>query len=297
MRTTRLKYAVAVLTGTAVLAACGTESGDHGRTVGDGGAKTTTDTTDIAGIRWVPQKVTVDGKEYTLPTDDENPRLDDAHITIRPGKAEPDIAGDDTGGTVGCNHFGAAAALDGDTLKITDLASTAMACHGPVQKFEQRFLSVFDGTLKIAVEERDGTKTLTLTSTDGDSITLSEGTAEPAPALKGTRWTIDTLISGKGDDGTARSLPKGVKAHLTLAADGTASGSLGCNTFRGKATVKDGTIAFGPLATTRKVCAGPEMKTERELIDILAGKVSYQQEQRNLTLTAASGQGLSARAK
>ncbi|CCK29078.1 lipoprotein [Streptomyces davaonensis JCM 4913] len=296
-RTTSVKYAAAALAGTAVLAACGTESGSGSGSVGDG--EKTKKATDIADTRWVPQKVTVDGKEYGLPTEDKHFRVDQAYVVLKPGAAEPDVSGGDSGGTVGCNDFGADVEIEGDTVKITDLASTAMGCPGPVQEFEERFLSVFTGTLKAAVEEREGAKTLTLTSKDGDSITLGEGAAkdEPEPALKGTKWTIDTLVSGKGDDSTAKSLPKGTKAHLTLGEDGTASGNLGCNNFRGEAAVKNGTIEFGRLSTTRMLCEGPVMKAEQEMIDILTGKVSYQQKDQTLTLTKASGDGLVAHAK
>ncbi|MBC2906593.1 META domain-containing protein [Streptomyces cupreus] len=295
-RTTSVKYAAAALAGTAVLAACGSESGSGSSTVGDG-EKTTKAADVIADTRWVPQKVTVDGKEYELPTGEKNFRVDEAHITFKPGAAEPDVGGGESGGTVGCNSFGADVEIDGDTVKITDLAQTEIGCPGPVQEFEEKFTSVFTGTLKAKIEEEGGAKVLTLTRADGDSITLREGAEEPEPALKGTKWTIDTLVSGKGDDAVAESLPKGAKAHLTLAEDGTASGNLGCNNFRGKATVKDGTIEFGPLSTTRMLCEGPVMKAEQEMIDILSGKVSYQQKDQELTLTAASGDGLVAHAK
>lgn len=285
------------LAGTAVLAACGTESG-RGEAGGDGGNTKVVNTEDvIADTYWVPQKVTVDGKTYTLPKDDDRFRVDEAHITFKPGTTEPDVSGGNSGGTVGCNSFGADVAIEGDTVKLTDLASTAMGCAGPVGEFEGKFLSVFGGTLKAAVGDSDGKKTLTLKTTGGDSITLREGTPAPSPDLVGTRWTIDTLLSGTGDDGTASSLPEDAKAHLTLTKDNKVTGSLGCNTFNGKATVKDGTIEFGPLATTRKICSQPVMKTERELTEILAGKVSYQQKQESLTLTADSGKGLAARAE
>lgn len=300
-RTTSVKYAAAALAGTAVLAACGTESGSDSGSVGDGGKTTrSTRAADIADTRWVPQKVTVDGKTYELPTEDKQFRVDEAHIVFKPGTSKPDEGGGESGGSVGCNDFGADVEIDGDTVKITDLVSTAMGCPGPVQEFEERFQSVFTGTLKAAIEDRDGTKTLTLTRGDGDSMTLTEGPAkgaEPKPTLEGTKWTVDTLVSGKGDDATAQSLPKGAKPHLTLSEDGSVSGNLGCNNFRGKATVKDGTIQFGPLSTTRMLCEGPVMKAERELTEILAGKVSYQQKDQELTLTAASGDGLVARAK
>lgn len=285
--------------GAALLAACGTESGDSngndsGSAAGDG--EKVTRTTDITDIEWLPRTVTVDGKTYTLPTGDKN-LPNDPHITFKPGTTDPEIDGGESGGSVGCNTFGADVEIDGDTVKITDLVQTLIGCGGRLGEFEAKFTSVFEGTHKATVAERDGTRTLTLTSTDGDSITLGEKKAVDEPALTGTRWTIDTLISGKGDDGTASSLPEDAKAHLTLTKDNKVTGSLGCNTFTGKATVTDGTIDFGPLATTRKVCSQPVMKTERELTEILAGKVSYQQKQGSLTLTADSGKGLAARAE
>ncbi|MER6671942.1 META domain-containing protein [Streptomyces sp. NPDC000983] len=291
-RTTHAKYTAAALTGMALLAACGTESGSDSGAVGDGG-KTKKDAA-IADTRWVPQRVTVDGREYALPTDVKEFRVDEAHIVFKPGTTEPGMGGGRSGGTVGCNGFGADVTVDGDTVRITDLGSTAMGCPGPVQKFEERFLSVFTGTLEADVQGRDGTRTLTLTRGDGDSITLKEGPVknEPEPALTGTEWTVDTLTQGK----TAESLPKGVEVHFTLAEDGTVSGSLGCNKFRGEATVKDGVIDFGRLSTTRMLCEGPAMKTERAMIDILSGKVSYQQKDRTLTLTNPPGQGLIAKA-
>ncbi|NEB05312.1 META domain-containing protein [Streptomyces sp. SID13726] len=268
-RTTRVKCAALAAVGTTLLAACGTESGTGHDTIVDG--EKTTSTTGIADVEWVPQKVTVDGKEYVLPKNAE-----DAHIGFAPGTADPDVGGGDSGGSVGCNSIGADAEIDGDTVRITDLVQTLMGCPDPLGAFEAQFTSVFEGTHKAKVTERDGTRTLTLTSQEGDTITLRE---KAPPALKGTRWVIDT------------------KAHLTLGKDDTVTGSLGCNTFRGEAVVKGGVIDFGRLATTRMTCGPAAMKTERELAGILSGKVSYQQKRDSLRLTAASGESVTARAE
>lgn len=268
-RTTRVKCAALAAVGTTLLASCGTESGTGRDTITDGDKVTGAGA--VADVEWLPQKVTADGKEYVLPKNAE-----DAHITFRPGTADPDVGGGESGGSVGCNSIGADAEIDGDTVRITDLAQTLIGCPGAIGEFETQFTSVFEGTHKAKVTERDGVRTLTLTTPAGDSITLREMTS---PALKGTRWAI------------------GSKAHLTLGRDNTVTGSLGCNTFHGQATVKGGTIVFGRLATTRMVCSGPVMKTERELAEILSGKVSYQQERDSLTLTTASGKDLRARAE
>ena len=304
-----VRNAAAVLVGIAVLAACGTESGSGSVGAGSTPRSSATpktpktpkasETPDIGDIRWVPLKVSVDGKDFAFPTGDAA-RLRDAGVTFEPGAADPD-GGGLSGGSVGCNSFGADVEIEGDTVKVTDLAMTAVGCEKAVGEFEGKFIDVFTGTLKAAVEDRDGTKILTLTRNNGDSITLREGATETGPALKGTRWTIDTLLSGKGDDASAASLPDDSEAYLILTKDNRISGGLGCNTFKAEATVKDGTkggtIELGPLATTRMVCTDTAAETERELTEILTGKLSYQRERDVLTLTAASGKGLAAHAK
>ncbi|MFC8429947.1 META domain-containing protein [Streptomyces sp. NPDC057253] len=273
-RTTRVKCAALTAVGTTLLAAaCGTESGTGSDGVTDRG--TTSRPAGIADVEWLPQKVTVKGKEYVLPKDVDT--FQDAGIVFKPdADATRDDDGGESGGSVGCNSIGADAEIDGDTVRITDLVQTLIGCPDPLGEFEERFVEVFEGTHKAEVSERNGVTTLTLTRPGGDSITFRE---KKAPALKGTRWSL------------------GKNAYLVLTKNDTVTGSLGCNTFRGKAVVKDGTIAFGPLATTRMMCSGPVMKAERELAGILSGKVSYQQERDSLKITKAAGRSVTARAE
>ncbi|MGW1027790.1 META domain-containing protein [Streptomyces sp. NPDC002577] len=290
-RVMKVTYAAVGLFGSAALTACGTQAGNGSGQVGGD--------VPVAGIRWVPEKLTVDGKDIPLPE-----KAHDAHVTFEPGAAKPGEAGGESGGSVGCNSIGADVEVSGDTVSVSDVASTSMGCLGPVQKFEEQFLHIFRGDLEATITQpEDEPKTLTLTGDDGDSITL---TSEPAPPLTGTTWTVDALIGGKGA-GAAEPLPKDArgKAYLVLSSkdgnDGTVHGSLGCNTFSGKATIRDGsdgTIEFGRLATTRKLCSAPVMKTENEIKEILDGKkVAYEKEHDVLTLTADSGKALTARAE
>ncbi|MDH6451246.1 heat shock protein HslJ [Streptomyces sp. SAI-119] len=266
-RTTYAKYAAAALAGTTVLAACGTEPAGSG-------AKDVAPLADtITDASWVPKKVTVDGKDYVLPG---KAALKKARITFATGTPDPDTGGGESGGSVGCNNIGADVDIRGDTVRVTDLVRTLIGCPGALGEFEEKFVGVFDNDLKARLDGPPGARTLTLTSPEDDAITLRE---EKPPALKGTRWSL------------------GENAHLILTKNNTVTGSLGCNTFNGKATVKDGTIEFGRLATTRKMCAGPVMKTERELAEILSGKVSYQQEHDSLKITKAPGRSVTARAE
>ena len=266
-RTTRVKCAATLAAvGTALLAACGTESG--------AGSDSIKSAADLAGIDWLPEKVTADGKDYVLPKDAET--VQDARIVFKPDTDASREDGGESGGSVGCNSIGSDAEIDGDTVRITDLVQTLIGCPDPLGEFEERFVDVFQGTHKARVTERNGVSTLTLTSPGGDSITFRE--KEP-PAVQGTRWSL------------------GENAYLTLTRNDTVTGSLGCNTFHGKAVVKDGTIDFGNLSTTRMMCSGPVMKAERERAEILSGKVSYQQERDSLKITNPSVGSVTARAE
>jgi heat shock protein HslJ len=259
-RTTYAMYAAAALAATTVLAACGTE------TVGT----RTDDVATIADTSWVPRKVTVDGKDYVLPAKGARRH---AHIEFHPGTAEPDVGGGRSGGSVGCNSIGADVDIEGDTVRVSDLVMTLIGCGGALGTFEEKFVGVFDNDLEAELKGPSGARTLTLTSPQNDTITLRE---EKPPALKGTRWSLGEI------------------AYLTLTKNNTVTGNLGCNTFNGRAVVKDGTIEFGRLATTRMMCEGPVMKAERELAEILSGKVSYQQKRDSLKITDASGESVTA---
>ncbi|MER6249479.1 META domain-containing protein [Streptomyces griseorubiginosus] len=272
-RTTRVKCAALAAVGTTLLtAACGTQPGAGSDGVTDRGKASRP--AGVADVDWLPQKVTVKGKDYVLPKDAKTVR--EARIVFKPDPGASREHGGDSGGSVGCNSIGADAEIVGDTVRITDLIQTLIGCPDPLGTFEAKFVEVFQGTHKAKVTARNGVSTLTLTTPRGDSITFRE---KKPPALKGTRWSL------------------GENAHLTLTKGDTVTGSLGCNTFHGKAVVKDGTIDFGPLATTRMMCSGPVMKTERELAGILSGTVSYQQERHSLKITNPSGGSVTARAE
>jgi heat shock protein HslJ len=67
-----------------------------------------------------------------------------------------------------------------------------------------------------------------------------------AATLDGTTWNLTTI------GGTAIAAP--AVPTLEFGTGGMVSGLAGCNRFTGTATIGEGTIAFGPLATTRMAC-------------------------------------------
>ncbi|PLW71206.1 META domain-containing protein [Streptomyces sp. SCUT-3] len=279
-RGTKLKHSAVALLGAAALTACGTQTVD-GTGAGSGAVK---NDVAVTGVRWVPESVTVDGKKYPLPPDA------DAHVEFEPGRAEG--PGGKSGGSAGCNSLGADVEVEGDTVTVSDVAMTEKGCAEDVQRFEERFAEVFTGALTAELSGKG--ETLVLTKDNGDSITFGPEPPGPQEPLEGTEWVVTGLVDG----GTAKSLPAEVegKAHFTIGEDGRAGGSLGCNGFSTEAAVKGDRIEFGEIASSRRMCPGPVMKTENELREILSGKVTHDREDGTLTLTTDSGKGLTATA-
>ncbi|MFF1710021.1 META domain-containing protein [Streptomyces sp. NPDC058268] len=265
MQTQRLTPTVMALVAAGMLTACGTETGSGSGSVGSGPA--------ITGVHWSVESLTVNGKKQQAPAD--------AHVEINDkGKAE---------GNYGCNGFTADASVDGDTVGFENAVSTKRACaKRDAQDFENTFKQALgNGDLKAAV---DGDK-LTLTTGKGDSVAL---TSEPDVPLTGTKWNVNAIGDGK----VSASLPKEVegKAHLTFGKDGTVRGNLGCNNVTAKAEVKDGTITLGAPRSTRMMCEGAAGDTEKKLLKLFDGKVSYELRHGGLSLTAADGTVVSANA-
>ncbi|GAB2873968.1 META domain-containing protein [Streptomyces deserti] len=241
-----LTAAVAVLVPLA--AACGSEQAG-------GGSGSADVEKPVTGVLWSVDSVTVDGTDHRAPAD--------AHVTIdKGGRAE---------GSYGCNHFSARAAIDGDRIRLSDTATTQMACERKPMAFERTLArTLADSELKAQVKS----DRLTLTTDDGDTVRLTR--SEDAP-LYGTKWTV----TSPGADG---------RAHLTFDdKKDTVSGRLGCNHVNAKATVRDGHITLGTPSTTRMMCEDSLMDTEKTLLRLFDGQLRYGVDHRTLTLTSDNG--------
>lgn len=266
MHTQRMAVSVSVLA-LLTLAACGTEPGS-----GSGGGAVQSDVP-VTGVVWSVDSMTVGGKKTDAP---EGSRLEiDPKGRVRAG--------------FGCNHIGGEARVEGDRITVSRTVSTQMACEEEIEKFEKAATRALGGelTAKLSGEK------LTLTTEDGDTIALRE---ERAADLVGTRWAVNTLLSGETASSVPAGLPKERVPHLTFAEDGTVQGNSGCNSFHGKATVKGSTITFGPPAGTRKLCPEAEMEVERAVLAALEGPATYTIKGRTLTITADDGEGIGATA-
>ncbi|WP_221348644.1 META domain-containing protein [Streptomyces beigongshangae] len=279
---TRAGLSALAVTGLLATAACGTGSGDEesgSRSVGTRQAAA-----EITGKQWNVDSVTVGGEKHAAPAG--------AHI---------EFAEDGTvGGNYGCNHFGASAEIEGDTITVgDDTFKTEMACTAKgAMDFESQLGDVISGSTIRAEVDDDG---LTLTTEDGHTVEL---TAEKPAALHGTKWNVTGTVKGDAEGGTeggteggsAVALPTGAegRVHLTFDGKGTVTGQLGCNRVTAKATVGDGVITLGTPGTTRKMCSDSLMDTERTLLKLFGGTVKYRLKGSDLTLTSENGAGLEA---
>ncbi|GGU75379.1 lipoprotein [Streptomyces litmocidini] len=261
--------ALVVLVPLLLLTACGAEGG-----TGSGAGAGEPDLP-VAGTHWTVGAVTLDGRRSVAP---DGTRVDFG----KDGRAH---------GNSGCNTFDAGVVVRGDTLTVSPGGVTGIGCPADRQRFEKELLKAFSGPLK-GTMKGDG---LRLASADGRNGV--ELTAEDGVPLRGTPWKVDGLVSGD----TASSLPagSGAKARLVLGADGKLTGNLGCNDFSATARVDEEARTLtveGPAATTRMMCTSPQMKLETRLYELLDGPLSYRLNHRTLTLTDASGEGLTATA-
>ncbi|MFG1815555.1 META domain-containing protein [Kribbella sp. NPDC049174] len=180
----------------------------------------------------------------------------------------------------GCNSMQSPVDTGGGQLTMDDeIAQTAMGCDPQRHAQDGWLIKVLQSepTWKLEADR------LTVTS-GGTTISLTDRrTAEPDLALDGTKWSLETVISGE----TASHQAGSEKVWITLNGD-RVTGSTGCNELQGKVARGTGTLTFGEIATTRRACPGDAGKLEQTLLTNLKGDVSYEIDSNRLKLRAGS---------
>lgn len=190
-------------------------------------------------------------------------------------------------GTAGCNRATGAADFSGGTITPTGpLATTMMACLGDRAGSDAWMVEFFAANPGWSL---DG-DTLRL-SNDTTTVTLlDKKVAQPDRPLTGTTWVVDSTIS---PDAVTSSLAiEKSTPTLQIAADGTVTGSTGCNAFTGTAVIAGDTVTFGPLATTRMACEPDVAEVETAVLRALDGTTTATIDADRLRLMNANGNGL-----
>lgn len=194
------------------------------------------------------------------------------------------------GASAGCNSMSGRYALDGAVLVVDQLATTEMGCEPPLMDQDAWLAQVLTGRPEVVVDGNgvsliDGSTTLLLA--DREAV-------RPDATLVGTVWVLDTIFEGGGPDGSASSVPGGVRASVTFDPDGTVTIDTGCNSGSGPyeevpAIDAEGTaLQLGDIATTRRACAGEGVATvEDAMLAVFApGVVVADVDDQRLTLTS-----------
>lgn len=108
------------------------------------------------------------------------------------------------------------------------------------------------------------------------------------PSLVGTSWTVISYNNGKGGVTTVLG---GTTLTAAFGADGTVSGSSGCNTYSGPYSTQGTSIHIGLLVTTQMTCADPPgvMDQETQYLAAMQSAATYQTSGSQLKLFSGGG--------
>jgi heat shock protein HslJ len=94
-------------------------------------------------------------------------------------------------------------------------------------------------------------------------------------------------LTAYGPEGATNPVAPGSQASITFNADGTITGTSGCNSFGGEYEVDGDQITFKGLVSTLMACEEPLMTQEGTVFKVLDGTASYKIDGDTLTITNA----------
>ena len=80
-----------------------------------------------------------------------------------------------------------------------------------------------------------------------------------------------------------------IQTNLDFGRNGRVSGNMGCNSFGGDFTVKNGNIVFSQMISTMMACDGPQMDQEGAALKVMNGTARFKVDGNTLTIYDASG--------
>ena len=213
--------------------------------------------------------------------DGEVPLIKGYRITL-------DIEGGRVVGKSACNTYGGNIDTTGDSLRFDGLGGTEMGCARPVMRSEEAYL---DALTVADTIEREG-DTLTLTGPDAQLLFELE-TPPPVAELTDTRWRLESLLEGSGNEASGSSVA--APAELILRSDGTLSGTTGCQDLEGEWVQRADEIVFSVLSSRGRCGADADPQLHQQDIHVsrvLGDGFTFDLEGRTLTVFSMGGLGL-----
>lgn len=190
----------------------------------------------------------------------------------------------------GCNTMSGPVSLDDGTLTVDHLSITNIGCDPPRHEQDAWLSKFLDG--EPSWELLDGPR-LVLRGGDTELVLTDRAVADPARALVGTVWTVDTLVDGE----VASSTPAGAPPATVTFEKDRVDVFAGCNSGSANYRSSDDTITIDALVLTRKACEPGIMRLESAVTGVLDGTITYEIESDVLRLDHPSGKGLRLRAE
>ncbi len=178
-------------------------------------------------------------------------------------------------GTSGCNHYSSSYSINGSTIEISELVSTAIDCPSLLVEQESQFLEALRQVTSFSLVEDE-----LVLETAVSTLTFHK--LQPLP-LEGTNWQL----SGIAQDGAVIGtwVDEGITAVF---ANGALSGKAGCNDYFGSYTQNGNTITISEIATTKMSCDTERDQRETQFLNALSATTGYTTTQDSLTLLDAN---------
>ena len=184
-------------------------------------------------------------------------------------------------GSAGCNRYTGQYTTIGNSITISNVASTMMACEQPVMDQESAYLKALSEAKTYTAKD----KSLTLFGADGKPLVTYEAQSQE---LAGTNWEVTGYNNGKM---AVVSVLLDTTITAEFGKDGTLSGNSGCNQYSGPYAVTGNQIQIGPLVSNMMACDAPEgiMDQESQYLAAIQSATTYLMEGSVLELRTADG--------
>jgi len=184
-------------------------------------------------------------------------------------------------GKDGCNQYAGAYKVTGNVLTIKLGPSTMMACEPQIMTQAQGYAAALSSSATYQITG----KQLKITN-GGGKVAVTYTVLESTP-LVGTTWQATSYNNGRGG---AQSIATGTEITAIFGADGTLSGSAGCNNYATTYQVITSTMKISPaIAATMMMCPDPVMQQETAYLTALPTATTYRIESTRLELRDAKG--------
>jgi heat shock protein HslJ len=242
-----------------VLAACGDET------------VPTTDSEGIEGRTFLSESVTENAESREL--------VEGTRISLQ--------FGDDgrLSANAGCNNLFTDVSIGADVLETGLVGGTEMGCD-QARHDQDQWLSAFLESSPAWTLDGDR---LTLSSGDSEIVLLDRRVADPDRALEGTRWVVDTIVTGDA----ASSMWAGTEGSAWLVIEeGGFTASTGCRDVDGSVEVSADRLRFSDAVQTDPACPPELADVDDVMLALLTGDVEYEIEAARLRVDHPDGVGL-----